>query len=221
METYDQIYQQLRASGEPAWTGSGYLRAWSKLSVILDTLASADHLPAPGSHILELGCGNGAMAALWFARRGYRVTGVDISPTAIDWARENFARQGLSGDFQPGNVCSLEGLAAGFDLIFDGSCLHCLIGEQRMQAWREIARLLKPGGRFVLSSMCGEPQQEEDRQHYDAQQHLLYRDGQPWRTLMPLELLRDEITHAGFCIQHQQVSHNPWWDHATLCVTAR
>lgn len=222
MDTYEQIYQRLYASNEPAWTGSGYPRAWHNLNKNLAALKDAALLPAPGSRILELGCGNGSMASLWFASEGYQVSGVDISPTAIRWAQENFSRQRLSGNFQTADVCHLNHLRERqFALIFDGSCMHCLTGNKREQAWHEIKRLLAADGRFVLSSMCGEPRQEEDRQHYDAAEYVLYRDGQPWRTLLPLPLLRQEILGQGFIIQHQQVTHNPWWDHATLCVEAR
>lgn len=222
MDIYEQIYQRLYASGEPAWTGSGYPRAWHNLHENLTTLKDAALLPAPGSRILELGCGNGSMASLWFAREGYQVSGVDISPTAIRWAQENFFRQGLCGDFQTADVCHLNQLPEHpFALIFDGSCMHCLTGKQREQAWHEIKRLLAVDGHFVLSSMCGEPRKEEDRRHYNPAEYVLYRDGQPWRTLLPLPLLRQEILEQGFSIQHQQVTNNPWWDHVTLCVVAR
>ncbi|WNU99116.1 class I SAM-dependent methyltransferase [Enterobacter sp. DTU_2021_1002640_1_SI_PRY_ASU_LCPMC_013] len=220
METYEQIYQELRNNDKPAWTGDGYPRAWAKLTETLDSLAATDHLPETGSHILELGCGNGMMASLWFARKGYHVCGVDFSPTAIDWARENFARQGISGVFLHDNVCSLVQLGENrFDLIFDGSCMHCLTGNLRGQAYRAVRRLLRENGTFIISSMCGEPGYEEDRQQYDAIRHILYRKGMPWRALMPLISLQNEIISAGFSIQHVKLTRNPWWDHATLAVT--
>ncbi|SFU06001.1 Methyltransferase domain-containing protein [Kosakonia arachidis] len=222
MENYEQIYQALRTNDKPAWTGDGYPRAWTKLTETLDLLAAASQLPVPGSHILELGCGNGMMASLWFARKGYHVCGVDFSPTAIDWARENFARQGISGVFLQDDVCSLAQLEDHrFDLIFDGSCMHCLTGSQRGQAYRQVRRLLRENGTFIISSMCGEPGYEEDRQHYEASSHILYRKGKPWRTLMPLISLQHEIISAGFIIQSVKVAHNPWWDHVMMAVTAR
>jgi SAM-dependent methyltransferase len=45
----------------------------------------ADRFPAAG-HALELGCGRGR-AAVWLARRGMTVWGVDVSPVAIDLGR--------------------------------------------------------------------------------------------------------------------------------------
>ncbi|MDH8519328.1 class I SAM-dependent methyltransferase [Klebsiella pneumoniae] len=116
-------------------------------------MAATGHLPEPGSHILELGRGNGMMASLCFARKGNHVCGVDFSPTAIHWAQENFAEQRISGD-----VCSLVQLEDNcFDLIFDGSCMHCLTGSQREQAYSQVRRLLRENGTFIISSMCGEP----------------------------------------------------------------
>ncbi|MFG0816357.1 class I SAM-dependent DNA methyltransferase [Raoultella sp. FYR_9] len=37
----------------------------------------------PDGHILDIGCGNGTPVAAYFIRRGYRVTGIDASPTMI------------------------------------------------------------------------------------------------------------------------------------------
>ncbi|MDR8315934.1 class I SAM-dependent methyltransferase, partial [Acinetobacter baumannii] len=51
METYEQIYQELRNNDKSAWTGDGYPWAWEKLTETLDSLAATGHLPEPGSHI--------------------------------------------------------------------------------------------------------------------------------------------------------------------------
>ena len=127
METYEQIYQELRNNDKSAWTGDGYPWAWEKLTETLDSLAATGHLPEPGSHILELGRGNGLMASLCFARKGH-------------------------------HVCALVQLEDNcFDLIFDGSCMHCLTGSQREQAYSQVRRLLRENGTFIISSMCGEP----------------------------------------------------------------
>ncbi|MCM2448475.1 class I SAM-dependent methyltransferase [Rahnella sp. CG8] len=218
MNIYDRCYQQLKQTGQQAWTGEGYDRAWRKLTATLQSLKDDQVLPAAGSVCLELGCGNGAMASLFMARAGYQVYGVDISPTAIGWAQETFSAAGLAADFQQGDVCTL-GMYHDhqFDLVFDGSCLHCLIGDQRQRCYRKIKRILKPNGVFIVSSMCGQPKRPEDRQHYHAEKHQLMRQGQPWRTLMPLPRLTDELAASGFIVFKTSVSENPWWDHATLC----
>ncbi len=90
------------------------------------------YLPAPGAPVLELGCGNGAMAAQYLAERGYAVSGVDVSETAIRWAEDRFQQAGLDATFFVGNVCHLSQCEdAQFALIIDGSCLHCLLEDER------------------------------------------------------------------------------------------
>jgi len=46
-----------------------------------------DRAPA-GGHVLDLGCGNGIPAAKWLSDNGFRVTGVDLSDTMVERARE-------------------------------------------------------------------------------------------------------------------------------------
>ncbi|WP_261160363.1 class I SAM-dependent methyltransferase [Serratia fonticola] len=215
---YEYIYQTLKKNGEPAWTGKGYERAWSNLSATLQSFKQLGFLPLAGGRCLELGCGNGAMASLWLARHGYRVEGVDISSTAIAWAKENFATEGLRGNFQQADVCALDIFGPQrFDMVYDGSCLHCLIGEQRQLCFKHIQRIMTSDGIFIISSMCGEPKRSHDRENYDAEHYQLYEDGRPWRTLMPLDLLREELLKQGFAIFSELIHENPWWDHATLC----
>jgi ubiquinone/menaquinone biosynthesis C-methylase UbiE len=48
-----------------------------------------------GGPLLDLACGTGRMA-LRMAELGYQVTGVDITPEMIDWARQKAAKQGIS-----------------------------------------------------------------------------------------------------------------------------
>ncbi|KAA8997341.1 methyltransferase domain-containing protein [Affinibrenneria salicis] len=215
---YERQYQYLKHHGQRAWSGEGYERGRQALTAVLQSLREDKVLPPPGSVCLELGCGNGAMASLLLARAGYNVHGVDISATAIEWAQESFAAEGLSGSFRQGDVCTLDQYAGRqFDLVFDGSCLHCLINDQRARCFSQIGRVLKTDGMFIVSSMCGQPQRTEDQENYDAQHHHLMRDGRPWRTLRPLPRLIDELADNGFTVFRTAVNHNPWWDHATLC----
>lgn len=59
--------------------------------------------PAPGAAILDMGCGRGRHARS-LARRGYRVTGVDLSPRALDQARRRAVEEGLDITFQQGDM---------------------------------------------------------------------------------------------------------------------
>lgn len=143
--------------------------------------------------------------------------GIDLSETAIRWAEERFQRVGLSAHFLVGHVGDIHQCQdATFELIIDGSCLHCLIDDARTRCFAEVRRLLKPGGRFVVGSMCGTPRYPEDRATYHAAKHHLLKNGQPWRTLRPLPALINELREAQFDVLATRVNSNPWWDHATL-----
>lgn len=218
MNIYEEQYQLLKQNGAQAWAGKGYKRAHQQLTVILQELKQRSILPSPGASFLELGCGNGAMSSQYMAEHGYEVSGVDISQTAIEWAIERLLTLGLKGHFTQGDVCHLKQLEAdSYDIIFDGSCLHCLIGSQRELCLTEIRRLIKPEGTVVISTMAGKPKKPEDLRDFDADNYHLIRNGQPWRTLKPLTLLEEEIRNQGFSIIYTDLNHNPWWDHATIC----
>lgn len=216
MESNDDIYQHLKNGGYEAWTGSGFTRARQQLNEVLHQLEETPCLPDSGT-VLELGCGNGAMASHYFASRSFVIYGVDISDVAIRWARERFSQAGLVGHFDQGDVCDLSRYQdAQFDVIFDGSCFHCLTGTQRSDCLKAVRRVLTRDGTLIISSMCGLPKHLGDHICYDRVQHLLLKDGTPWRTLKPLEALTAEIAAAGFNVSCFSVNQNTWWDHATL-----
>jgi ubiquinone/menaquinone biosynthesis C-methylase UbiE len=147
MNPYEKHYRQLHANGAEAWAGDGYLRAKKQQEKIFKWLDTHQYLPQPGTPVLEMGCGNGAMAAQSLAELGYSVWGIDWSETAIWWAENRFQQAGLTAKFLVGDVCNLSQCEASkFELIIDGSCLHCLIDDTRKLFFAEVRRLLAPGG---------------------------------------------------------------------------
>jgi len=132
MNASEKQYRQLLAKGYAAWTGEDFLRAKAQQEKIFNWLSFNNYLPPPGSPVLEMGCGNGAMASRSLAEQGYSVWGVDFSETAIKWAENNFRQSGLNAHFIVGNVCHIGSFEDGkFEFIIDGSCLHCLIDDER------------------------------------------------------------------------------------------
>jgi SAM-dependent methyltransferase len=98
---------------------------------------------------LVVGCGLGDDAEA-LASAGFDVTAFDISPTAIDAARQRFPRSGV--DYVVADVLEPPPAWAGaFDLIFEAFTLQALPPEPRHAAIRSIAGLVGPAGRvFVL-----------------------------------------------------------------------
>ena len=214
---FDDQYRSLRGQGHGGWGGAKFqarLAGWRRE---LSTLLATSSFPSKGSHVLELGCGNGAVASL-FAESGYHVSGVDISNSAIAWAREEFQRRGLNGEFFHADVA--EGLTcfedAKFDVVVDGNCLHCICGEARARAFSGIRRVLVSGGTFILSSMCGQPRSLEQGYEFDAKTKYILHEGKQHRYLPEADDLISEAIRSGFQISTSRVQHNEWWDHLWL-----
>ena len=106
---------------------------------------------AAGDRVLDVGCGTG-IDALFLARHGVRVVGIDASPGAIDQLRSKLARAGLT-DLVEARVLEIEALSELGDNRFDGliSAFAALNSVADLQRFSEdAARLIRPGGRVVL-----------------------------------------------------------------------
>jgi ubiquinone/menaquinone biosynthesis C-methylase UbiE len=125
----------------------------------------------------------------------------------------------VSGDFHCGDVRAMPFGEESFEVVIDGNCFHCLFGSDRSQCLQEVRRVLKRGGTFVLSSMCGDLKLDRFMPRYSESGRCLMRDGRPYRTLKPPREIEGELAVAGFRVLHREVSINPWWDHLTVVAT--
>ena len=106
--------------------------------------------------ILDIGCGTGRHA-IELARRGYRVTGVDLSPSQIEAARTKAAAAGVPVDFRVGDARTLDfhgefGLAL---LLCEGAFPLMETDEMNFAILRGAARALPPGGKLILTTLNG------------------------------------------------------------------
>jgi len=104
--------------------------------------------------ILDVGCGTGRHA-VELARRGYRVTGIDLSADQIAKAREKARAAGAEVDFRAADARSLT-----FDKEFNLVQIICegafpLMGtdEENFAILQGAARALKPGGKLILTTL--------------------------------------------------------------------
>jgi len=115
---------------------------------------------APGSAILDLGCGTGRHSVA-LAQRGYRMTGVDISSGMLAEARKAAAQAGVEVELIQADVAQFTP-----DRQFDAAiCLcegaFCLLGagddpvDRDLGILRAICQALKPGAKLILTTLNG------------------------------------------------------------------
>jgi ubiquinone/menaquinone biosynthesis C-methylase UbiE len=103
----------------------------------------------PVRQVLDLGCGNGRHA-IYFAREGFEASGIDISATAIEWARDWSEREGLEIDFRVGDITQLPYPDHSFDVIVSHGVLDHIRMQDAQRAVSEAARIIRPGGLFYF-----------------------------------------------------------------------
>ncbi len=101
---------------------------------------------------VEFGCGLGNYTR-YLSGKGFDVTGVDISPTAIGIAKENAKKKGITCTFIVADILGdLKEVQGTFDFAYDWELLHHIFPEQRKKYIENVYGKLKPGGSYL--SLC-------------------------------------------------------------------
>jgi SAM-dependent methyltransferase len=140
---------------ESFWEGhyGKHDRVWSgnPNAVLVDEAHALD----PGT-ALDLGCGEGG-DALWLAQQGWHVTGVDVSPTALERAAEEAEERGLGDriDWQHHDLGTSfpEGT---FDLV-SAFFFHSPVEIPREHVLRTAAAAVRPGGTLLIVGHAERP----------------------------------------------------------------
>jgi SAM-dependent methyltransferase len=107
-----------------------------------------------GGSVLDYGCGEGAYGALHLAEHGKQVTAIDLSPVAIEHARDTARAKGVDEliDFRVMNAEQLDFPDASFDVVAGNGVIHHLDLDRSLA---EVARVLKPGGSAIFLEPMG------------------------------------------------------------------
>jgi len=100
---------------------------------------------------LDLGCGLGN-DTLFLATMGFEVTGIDVSKTAIEYARER--AKDTKCTFVEGDVLKMKLPKENFEFVNDRGCFHNIDVNDRERFVRELARVMKPGAKYFMLTLC-------------------------------------------------------------------
>ena len=102
-----------------------------------------------GLSVLDVGCGQGR-DALFIARLGHSVTGVDLSPNGIEQLVAEGAREGLA---IKGVVADLTDYVPdrAYDIVLIDRTLHMLEEAKRLAALGRLLKAVKPGGWLLIA----------------------------------------------------------------------
>jgi SAM-dependent methyltransferase len=139
--------------GEAAEFGVGQRPPWSIGEPQPEIAALIEQGRVHGD-VLDAGCGEAAVA-LYLAERGHTTVGLDASPTAIELARAEAAKRGLTdASFAVADIADFTDYPAGsenrFGTIIDSTLFHSMPVELREGYQRSIVRAAAPGAAYFV-----------------------------------------------------------------------
>ncbi|MBE9082833.1 class I SAM-dependent methyltransferase [Tolypothrix sp. LEGE 11397] len=200
--SFERLYQEKLRRGETSWS-SGLAEREIIPCFLTDLLAAAsiEH----GGSVLEVGCGAGDLS-FYLVQQGYRVTGIDVSPTAIMMAKSRAIANGADVSFMACNILDVPSLPLEkFDCVLDGLCLHCIVGADRDSFFQSIHYVLKENGLFIIMTMCGDPKGIRISSMYDECTRNVYNQSTAERYLGLAEDIIGEIQRANFILEYIKI----------------
>jgi SAM-dependent methyltransferase len=141
-------FPEMKQLAALAWSAGAFEEVADSIGDVHASLIEA-LAPQPGESWLDVACGAGHVAQL-AAAAGARVTGIDIAPRLIEVAKARAAAGGYEIDYRVGDAESLDVPAESFDVV--SSSFGMIFAPDHDAVAREVARVLRPGGRLGFSA---------------------------------------------------------------------
>jgi len=148
MPDLEELKQRQRA----VWAAGDYPDIATTIEPVSE-VAVAESGVGDGEELLDVATGNGN-AALAAARRGARVTGIDLTPELLDAARERAKQESLEIEFEEGDAEQLPYKDDSFDKVT--SVFGAMFAPDQERAAAELLRVVRPGGTTVVTAWTPE-----------------------------------------------------------------
>ena len=177
----------------------------------LKTIASAEEfypftaacLPkAPGSRILDLGCGTGLELRYYYEMvPTAAVTGIDLAPGMLEALRKKFPEKALI--LIQGSYFDVPFQENAFDAAVSVESLHHFTKEEKIPLYAKLRRALKPSGFFILTDyFAGSDEEEQSRREellrLRKEQKLPDEEFYHFDTPLTVEHEKEALLAAGF-----------------------
>jgi 2-polyprenyl-3-methyl-5-hydroxy-6-metoxy-1,4-benzoquinol methylase len=140
--------EALKIRQKNTWMSGDYAKFASYLVNGAMEFLTICNIPA-GTKVLDVACGAG-QTALPMARKGIKVTGMDIASNLVMEARQRAKAEGLTVEFDEGDAEDLPYEDASFDVVF--SLIGAMFAPQPEKVAAEMARVVRPGGRIIMGN---------------------------------------------------------------------
>lgn len=155
---------------EREWARDDYAPPWLGRGVSPEVAEAVDEgWLAPGVRALDIGCGQGEIAA-WLAERGLPTLGIDIAESALARARARYGQHPGRLEFRRADICSAALAPCHFAALVDRGCFHQL-GDDDLPAYaKNVARASTLDARLVLfvKAFRGDTEEREGPEGIDA-----------------------------------------------------
>ncbi len=157
------------------------------------TKASIEHtlgFLGDAKEILDLGCGYGRIT-IPLAKHGYQMSGIDITPSLIQKAKEYATKENVKIDFQVGDMRALPYQDNSFDAVISLWAVFNELSKKndQIRCLTEIERVLRPGGRCMIEMINGERAEMQE-------ELLLFGKGEENRVLMTsFDTVQTQVEH--------------------------
>ncbi len=147
---------------ELIWNSGQIPKRFASFSAPNSTVVEWADTLLPGGSILDIGCGVGRHC-IYLGGCGFRMAGMDVSPSGIKQSQEACAARNIPFEGRVSDMSTLPWLDSTFDAALSTSTIHHQLRGNLVRSMAEVARVLKPGGLFLVDLECTQATKYSER----------------------------------------------------------